>query len=237
MKNKLPRKKVLSIWAIVIAIVIMALISVYVGVPLVRFASEPEKFRSWVDSHGVLSRIGFAGMVILQVVVALIPGEPFEIAAGYAFGVVEGTILYLVAATVGSVIVFLAVKKFGMKLVEVFFSREELGKIKFLKTNPRRSVLFLLIFTMPGTPKDLLSYFAGLTDLTLPAWLLICSLGRIPSVITSTVGGDALGNSDIKFAVIVFAATVAVSITGLLIYNKISRKYKEKHDKNEDGEK
>ena len=41
---------------------------------------------------------------------------------------------------------------------------------------------------IPGTPKDLLCYFAGLTDMKFPVFLLICSLGRLPSLVTSTIG-------------------------------------------------
>lgn len=233
MKKELKEKnrKILSVSAVIIAVAVIAFLSYYVGVPLVKFASEPEKFRAWVDSHGVLGRLGFMGMVILQVVVALIPGEPFEIAAGYAFGTFEGTVLYLIAAALGSVIVFLLVRKFGVKLVEIFFEADKLKKLRFLKTSPRRSILFLLIFMIPGTPKDLLCYFAGLTDLSFTSWLLICSLGRIPSVVTSTVGGDALGTGNVAFAIAVFAVTLVISVCGLLIYNKLSAAHKNDTDK------
>lgn len=224
-------RKILSVSAVIISVAVIAFLSYYVGVPLVKFASEPEKFRAWVDSHGVLGRLGFMGMVILQVVVALIPGEPFEIAAGYAFGTFEGTVLYLIAAALGSVIVFLLVRKFGVKLVEIFFPSDKLKKLRFLKTSPRRSILFLLIFMIPGTPKDLLCYFAGLTDLSFTSWLLICSLGRIPSVVTSTVGGDALGTGNVTFAVAVFAVTLVISVGGILIYNKLSAAQKNDTDK------
>lgn len=45
-------------------------------------------------------------IVFLQVVIAIIPGEPLEIAGGYAFGAIEGTLLYLGAAVLGSLVVF-----------------------------------------------------------------------------------------------------------------------------------
>ena len=73
---------------------------------------------------------------------------------------------------------------------------------------------------IPGTPKDLLCYFAGLTDIRLSLWLLICSLGRLPSIVTSTVGGDALGTSNYWFAAAVFAITLVISLVGLLFYKK-----------------
>ena len=225
MKNFTHKKqKILCFAALIIAIVVSVLVFVFVGIPVIRFISEPEKFRAWVEERGVGGKLAFVGVVILQVIVALIPGEPFEIAAGYAFGAVEGTILCIAATTVGSICVFLLVRKFGEKLVEVFFPQKKLRDLRFLKSSPRRDFLFLVVFAVPGTPKDLLSYFAGLTDIRFPVWLLICSFGRIPSVITSTIGGDALGTKNYLFAVAVFAVTLAVSGLGLLTYNEICKR-------------
>lgn len=160
---------------------------------MVRFAREPEVFRgvgggSWLSGAWP----PYAGMVFLQVLVAVIPGEPLEIAGGYAFGAVWGTVLCLLGAFLGSVAVFAVVRKWGVPLVEVFFPKEKLNKLAFLKTSPKRTALLWLVFTVPGTPKDLLCYFAGLMDLRWPSWLLIASVGRLPSIITSTVGGNAL---------------------------------------------
>ena len=178
-----------------------------------------------MDDNGIWSRFAYMGMVILQVVIAVLPGEPFEIAAGYAFGAVEGSLLCIAASTLGSITVFLLVRYFGVPLVEVFFSEEKLHRIKFLKTTPKRDFIFFIIFMIPGTPKDLLCYFAGLTDIRLSLWLLICSLGRLPSIVTSTVGGDALGTSNYWFAAAVFAITLVISLVGLLFYKKICNRH------------
>lgn len=227
MSKKQLSKKQLGFAVIAAATIVLALIIWRVGVPLVRFASEPEKFRLWVESSGVWSRFAYAGMVIFQVIIAFLPGEPFEIAAGYAFGAVEGTILCLAASTLGSVLVFMLVRRYGMRLVELFFSADKLKSIRFLKTTPKRGFIFFIIFMIPGTPKDLLCYFAGLTDMKLLTWLAICSLGRLPAIITSTVGGDALGTSDYRFAIIVFAVTLGISLIGIAVYKLICKM----HDK------
>lgn len=50
------------------------------------------------------------GMMVLQVVVAVIPGEALEIGAGYAFGAWEGLLLCLIGAAIGSAIIFFFVK-------------------------------------------------------------------------------------------------------------------------------
>jgi uncharacterized membrane protein YdjX (TVP38/TMEM64 family) len=217
-------------------LLLSALVLWKVGLPMVRLASQPEAFRLWVEGYGWWGRLIYMGMVFLQVLVAVIPGEPLEIAGGYVFGAVEGTILCLLAASLGSFAVIALVRRFGVYLVEVFFSREKINSLRFLRDTKGRTILFFLLFMVPGTPKDLLSYGAGLLDIPLPALFLICSLGRIPSVVTSTIGGDALGTQSYGFAVAVFLVTMAISGLGLFLYHRISQKNNENHpDKNNGG--
>lgn len=83
---------------------------------------------------------------------------------------------------------------------------------------------------IPGTPKDILTYFIGLTPMKLSVWLLITATARIPSVITSTIGGDALGMENYKFAIIVFIITAVISIAGILIYRYIQKRLDKKHN-------
>ena len=226
------QKKLLSGGAIAVFLLLGVVLAWFVGRPLIRFAREPEVFRAWVADHGLLGMAAYTGMVFLQVLVAIIPGEPLEIAGGYAFGAVWGTVLCLLGAFLGSAAVFAVVRKWGVPLVEVFFPQDKLDKLTFLKTSPKRTALLWLVFTVPGTPKDLLCYFAGLTDLSWGKWLLICSLGRVPSIITSTVGGSAVGGRQYLFAILVFAGTMALSAVGLLIYRGLCRR----HEKKQGGE-
>ena len=220
------QKKALSLAAVVIFILLSLALAWFVGRPLIRFARQPEQFRAWVEGHGLWAPLAYAAMVFLQVVVAVIPGEPLEIAGGYAFGAVWGTVLCLLGAFLGSAAVFAVVRKWGVPLVEVFFPQDKLDKLTFLKTSPKRTALLWLVFTVPGTPKDLLCYFAGLTDLRWTTWLLIASVGRLPSIITSTVGGNALGLQNYQFAAITFAATTVIAGVGLVIYRQVCRRHK-----------
>lgn len=190
---------------------------------MIEFVSNPEDFRIWVDSHGIFGRIAFIGMMIFQVVIALVPGEPLEIGAGYAFGAIEGTLLCSIGVFIGSLIVFSLVRKFGIRFVEIFFSLDKIKSLKILKKSKKRDLLMLLVFFFPGTPKDLITYFAGLTDVNTLKCILFVTIARLPSVITSTLGGSALGVEQYKTAIIVFAVTLIVSSIGWLIYNFIIR--------------
>ena len=215
-------KKKIYLFAIIVALIFIAAVGYLVGKPMIEFVREPERFRAWVDSSGFVSRVIFVGMVIFQLIIALIPGEPLEMGAGYAFGAWEGTILCIIGCVIGSALVFLFVRRFGVKLVEVFFPREKIRSLRFLQDSRRLNLLTFIVFFIPGTPKDLLSYFIGLTDMKLGTWLLITAVARIPSIVTSTVTGDALGLKDYQFALIAFGVTLALSLIGILVYRRLS---------------
>ena len=215
-------KKKIYLFAIIVALLFIAAVGYLVGKPMVEFVREPERFRAWVDSSGFVSRVIFVGMVVFQLIIALIPGEPLEMGAGYAFGAVEGTILCIIGCVIGSALVFLFVRRFGVKLVEVFFPREKIRSLRFLQDSRRLNLLTFIVFFIPGTPKDLLSYFIGLTDMKLGTWLCITAVARIPSIVTSTVTGDALGLKDYQFALIAFGVTLALSLLGILVYRRLS---------------
>ena len=218
------QKKMLSAAAIILFILLFAALAWFVGRPMIRFARQPEQFRSWVDGHGALGCAAYAAMVFLQVVVAIIPGEPLEIAGGYAFGAWWGTALCLIGAVLGSAAVFALVRRWGRPLAEVVFPKEKLDKLQFLHSSPKRTALLWLIFTAPGTPKDLLCYFAGLTDMKWRTWLLIATVGRLPSIVTSTVGGGALGDRNYTTAAIAFGVALVAAGVGYLVYRAVCRR-------------
>ena len=230
-ERTLKQRRWLAVGILLVVLAASALIIWKVGVPMLRLAAEPENFRLWIEQRGLARRFLYVGMVFLQVLVAVIPGEPLEIVGGCAFGTVEGMLLCLLGGMLGSFVVIVLVRRYGMRLVSLFFSQEKLRSIRFLKSSPRRTFLFLVVFTVPGSPKDLLCYFAGLTDISLPVLLVICSLGRIPSVVTSTIVGDALGTSQYIVAAVVFAVTLAVSCAGLLLYQKICKSHNHSQEK------
>lgn len=227
MKTKF-NKQVLKICFVVFVLALVGALCWVIAKPMMEFVGEPQKFREWVNVNGIYGRLAYMGMMILQIIAAFLPGEPFEMVAGYAFGTIEGTLLCLGASAIGSIIVLILARKYGMKFVGLFFKKEQIDKVKFLKSSPKRIFLFSIIFTLPGTPKDLLCYFVGVTDIKLWKLMVICSIGRIPAIVTSTVGGDALGTKSYVLAIIVFVSTVMISLAGAFVYKFIS----DKHNKN-----
>lgn len=218
------KKQLIGIGIIALLAVISLAAYVGIGRPLAELSRDTERLRAWVVEKGWSSRLIYMGVMCFQVLVAVIPGEPLELAAGYVFGALEGTLVCLGGIALGSVIVFGLVRVFGVKLVEIFFSREKIDSLQIMK-NPRRLFwVTAVLMILPGTPKDLLTYCAGLTKISFGTWLLICTVGRIPSVITSTLGGHAVAEGDYVKAIVIFLVTALLCGTGLYVFARMNEK-------------
>lgn len=222
-KNK---RKIFATCILLLITVFSVILYFIVAKPLIRFVSEPEHFKEWVQGHGILSHIAFVLMVVFQIIIAFVPGEPFELVAGYAFGPLMGTLLCVIGSVIGGALVFMLTRKYGMPLVELFFQKEKIENLKFLKEFRKRNIIIFLLFLIPGTPKDILSYFAGLTDIKFKYWLLICSVAKLPSIVTSTISGGALSSEKYIMAIIFLLVTVAISLLGVWCYKIICKKYR-----------
>lgn len=217
-------------WFCGISFGLFLLLSLLLTVFFVRILSpylkSTELLRAFLDSYGWKGRFLLLGIQCLQVVVALIPGEVIELGAGYAYGAVEGTLLCLLGVTLSSAAVFLLTKKLGVPMVETFISREKLHQFRFFNSEEKRKRILFVLFFIPGTPKDALTYLAGLTTIQLPQFLFITLLARIPSILSSTISGQMLGDKDYRTAIIVYAITAIISITGYLFYQKLTKQVK-----------
>ena len=224
-KLSAKHKKAFTLVLVILVLIFSGVIAVLVGKPLIQFVKTPEEFRAFVNGYGILSDLAFILMIVFQMIISIVPGEPFEIAAGYAFGAVRGTIDCLIGFLLGGILIFLFVKRFGVRVVEVFFPIEKIRSLKFLQDSKKLNTMSFIIFAIPGTPKDLLSYFIGLTDMKLSVWIIITTVARIPSLITSVLGGSAIGNKRYGIAAIVFVLTLLLSGVGLAVYKFIEKKH------------
>lgn len=215
----LRRRRLLSGISMAVAVILALLATLLIWKWLSSFSQD--SFREYIQSFGALSWLVMLVLQFLQVFIALIPGELLESAAGYAFGPWVGTVLCYVGVALASSLVFVLVRRWGVRMVEVFISREKIGQLRFLNTERKRNGLIFLLFFLPGTPKDLLTYFAGLTDIELHTFLIISMAARLPSVISSTFGGHLLGEGNYFGAILLYGITGAVSLLGLLLYHRI----------------
>ncbi len=192
--------------------------SVALGPIIVNTVSQPEQFRQYIQSKGVLGPVIFIGIQILQTLFAFIPGEVVEVGAGYAFGPWLGLVYCLVGVAVASVLILLLVRRFGAALAGILMDSKTMDKLKFLKNNKQLKFVMFLLYFVPGTPKDLITYFAGLTQVEFWPFMLICVFARIPSILTSTLAGGALGTQNYKQSLLIFAISALLAGGGYLFY-------------------
>ena len=222
------KRKLLAGISAAVVVILALLATWFIWCWLTSFSREG--LRDYIRSFGAAGWLVFLALQILQVFIALIPGELLESAAGFVFGSVFGTLLCYAGIAIASLLVFVLTRKFGVKLVQVFVSREKINQLRFLNTEKKRDVLIFIAFFIPGTPKDLLTYFAGLTEIKLSTFLVITLVARLPSVVTSTFGGHLLGEGEYVLAVIVYAATAVISLLGMLGYNAWMKRREDKAD-------
>ena len=218
------KKTKASLLLSVISAIFLAL--TVLGIWLMReYLADPELVRKAIGEHYLAGAVAMILICAAQVVVALIPGEVVEIAAGYVFGSWIGSLLCLAGIVLGSCTTILLVRKFGSGLVYAFYPKEKIDALPIIRDPAKRNLLTFILFVIPGTPKDLFTYAIGLTDMSIPLYILLTTAARFPSVILSTLSGSAVGDENYGKAIVFVIITAAVSGIGILIYQIFSKKH------------
>ena len=215
---------------ILIIIVIVLLIGLIVYLfPVIKNLSTP---KGQIEFKKLVSDLGFVGLLVLfglqfaQIFLIILPGEPIEILAGMCYGGIGGTLFITISAFIISSIIFFAVRKLGRKFVYSFCSKERIEKIENSKLfkNPKKiEWIMLLLFLIPGTPKDLLVYIAGLLPLKPLRFILISTFARLPSVISSTFAGSSIVAGNWKYSLVIYAVTFALVGIFTFVVNKFDK--------------
>lgn len=226
--KKSNKIKILKVIIFIIAISLIVGIIIYLA-PLIKDLTTSEgrmNFKEEIDSLGIYGILVLAGLQLAQIVLIILPGEPLEILAGMCYGVIGGTIFICSTVFVSTTIIFLLVRKFGKKFIYEFFNKEKIDKIENSKVfrNPKIiEYLMVLLFLIPGTPKDLLVYIGGLLPIKPLRFILISTFARIPSVISSTIVGSNVVKGNIKVIIITYAITLAMSLIIILLSNMFDK--------------
>ena len=200
---------------------VLVYLTIRFGPDLTRFVSNPHQFREYLLSFGPWSAVVFMLFQVIQVVIAVIPGEPVQLAGGYIFGTAMGTIYSTIGITVGYIIVFTAVKLFGYPLVKKLVPEKEFEKFNILINSPKLETTIFLLFLIPGIPKDILVYIAGLTPINPLIFFLIITVARTPAMIGSSYIGAKIETSEYLIAIIVSTIASILFVLGFIYKDKI----------------
>ena len=227
----MKRNNKVKIFKIFLLITIIGLITgmiIYIF-PVIKGLSTIEgqvAFRDKVQNTGFLGMLSLFGLQVAQIFLVIIPGEPIEILAGMCYGAIGGAIFIMVSAFIISATIFLLVKKLGRKFVYNFCEEKEVGKLvknKLFKNPKKVELVMFIMFFVPGLPKDILVYIAGLLPIKASRFLTISSLARFPSVISSTLAGANLIMGNWKIGAILYAGIFVTVVIILYLINKFDK--------------
>jgi uncharacterized membrane protein YdjX (TVP38/TMEM64 family) len=182
---------------------------------MVEIFRGKEQLRTYIQSWGGWAPAVFIFIQSLQVVIAPIPGELSGAVGGLIFGGTEGSFYSTLGLTIGSLLAFIAARIVGLPLVRVFVSSEQLKKFHFL-TEPKGTILALMLFIIPGFPKDIFCYILGLSPMGFLTFMIVCSIGRLPGTILLSYSGSALYEENWTLLIIMGVAA-AVLIGGFFL--------------------
>jgi len=181
--------------------------------PLVQTLAETfqgrEQLRKYVESWGTAAPAAFMLLQAFQVVLAPIPGELTGAVGGFIFGVAPNVIYSTIGLALGSAVAFLASRNIGLPLVRLVVPCHLLEKFHFL-VDRRGTVIALILFTLPGFPKDILCFILGLSPMGFLTFFWVCTIGRIPGTMMLSVGGCAAYNEDWYLLLLVSAVCALV---------------------------
>ncbi len=170
---------------------------------------------------------GIAGVLILlalqfvQIVVAFIPGEVVQIAAGMVYGPWFGALIILVGVVISAAFIFVLVHRLGAPFVQSMVPEKYLDRFRDFEKTGRLNIIVFILFLIPGLPKDVFTYLVPLTDMRMRTFLILSTIGRIPGVLVSTFAAADLISGNIVRSIILFAIVAAIAILALVFYNRI----------------
>lgn len=188
---------------------------------LLDIFSTPEQLKVWIRDCGIVAPLAFLAAQAFQVIVFFIPGEVPQIAGGYLFGVWLGSLLSTLGILLGSTVSFLLSRVLGVPFVYALFPPGQVNRARHVSGSPRAKVTFFLFFLIPGIPKDILCYVAGLTPIRLPLFLLISTLGRLPGILGSALMGHAAADKRWLLAGLLFVASALLFLLGFLFRSRV----------------
>ncbi len=223
------KSKLKYILGIVLFSLIMVVLTIKFGPDITNLIKNPKGFQEFIDSYGSLSTLVFIAFQILQVVIAAIPGEFIQIAGGYIFGSLLGTLYSVLGILTGAAIAFFAARLLGHKVIYKLLSEKSLEKFTFLMSSHKLEIIIFLLFLIPGLPKDILVYAAGLSPIRPLRFFSIYIVARMPGLLGSSLIGANIQSQNYVFAISLFVLSCLLFLVGMLGRDFIMKKLKDHH--------
>ncbi len=183
---------------------------------------DPHQLKGIISSFGPYAPLAYIVLQIMQVVLAPLPGAGgvIKFVGGYLFGAKGGFFYSTVALLLGSFIAFGLARIFGKWAVERFVPAKTFKKFDYLIRH-EGVILSLLLFLIPGFPKDMLCYILGLTPMHLGIFLAISTIGRIPGTLMVIIGGAKACDYQYKSVAVLLGVAILIALLVYIYHQEI----------------
>lgn len=223
-ERKARRVRIALLVGAVLALAVVLVLLLTHGRTVLAYLTNGHLVQRQVERLGPLAPLALGVLVVLQEVTVVVPSEPLELAAGYAFGFWEGAFIYLAASVVGCLAIIGIVRRFGDRVLRVLVSPKRREQLQRLKRSQRFDLAILVAFFIPGLPKDIMAYFAALAGMRPTHLVAVTTVGRLPSVMAATLASSYAAAGDWRATALVFAVTIVFVLIGMLVYHRVSRR-------------
>lgn len=217
-------KKITSILKLALLIAIIVAIPLYIYFfhhDLLEDFSSIRDVESWLLQYKTKSALIYIGAQIMQIIICIIPGQALQVAAGYLYGFWLAFALSIVGAFLGSVAVFYIAQFLGQDAMHTLFGERKITEMLDKLNSKKGMILVFVIFLIPGIPKDLCTYAAGISNMHIRPFLILSLIGRSPGMMCSIAIGKQLMQGNYHYAIIIAAIVVVIFIIGFIFKNKI----------------
>lgn len=213
----------------IIKSVILALI--VIGIPLLIYLKYRDTLFNddWLTNlplmleqyKGMPAALILTGIQILQVIICLIPGQPIQFAASYMFGIIRGYLISIIGAVIGAAIAFYLAKILGRDMLYFIFDEDKMDEVHRRINSGKGLLGVLIIYLIPGFPKDMVAYVAGISDMRIRPFLLVSTIGRTPGMVGSLLLGHFFSKNNYIAILILALLTVLILIICYVYRNRL----------------
>ena len=199
---------------ILIAIIVIIPIILYLTCQDTLFNTEWLKsLPDYLSNNKFIAAWSLIALQALQVIICILPGQPIQFAASYIFGVIGGYLISLAGAVIGAFSAFYLAKFLGTDAIKVIFGENKVEYYRNKINSGKGLLIAFFIYLIPGFPKDLVGYVAGISNMQVIPFIIISSIGRSPGMFGSLLFGTFFKSKDYKaIAILVLLCAVFLLI-------------------------
>jgi uncharacterized membrane protein YdjX (TVP38/TMEM64 family) len=209
----------------------LLLIGIAIGLPVLIWLRHPEilnDFKSLESINAMLERREgflfpfFIGLQVFQVIVSIIPAQAVQITAGYVYNFWIAYLSCALGLLIGTVATYFIAKLLGRDAIRLFFGAERIDKFIDRLNSKKAYILLCVIFLIPGIPKDLFAYAAGISQMNAFAFFSISLAARTPPLMASILFGGMMRSGSYIGMIVLAAVLAALFILGLKFHHRLA---------------